>query len=203
MKVGAAAAVALALVVAAPAAARTDVIRPGVGIGKVRLGMSEAQVRKALGRPSYVAKREQRGFGSQYLELGWDFAAWTVGFEGRAGQLRVVNVATSLASQRARKVGPGATVPAVVKAFPSVRCSDRRLRNSVFHGRWLTARAPNGRQTVFIVRYTFHSIYVETPPPGRVSEVVVGEPLGTDLVSSRCPAGWQRDVRSGRPLLYP
>jgi len=58
---GVAAAVAAAAAATAPSV--TQLIRPGVAIGKVRLGMSFAQVRRALGRPQLVNRREERGFG--------------------------------------------------------------------------------------------------------------------------------------------
>ena len=194
---------------ATPAAGMTMLIRPGVGIGKVRLGMTEAQVRKALGRPSYVVKRERRGFGSQYLEVGWDLAAWTVGLQGRAGRLRVVKVATTLPSQRARKVGPGSTIRQVMQSFPSARCVDKQLPHTAPNtitrptvlARWLVLRAPTGRETVFVVRYRFDAMNgAAIPPPGHVVEVAVQERLpGGGVTSSACPAGWRHDAPAARP----
>jgi hypothetical protein len=79
----------------------TALIRPGVGIGKVRLGMTQAQVSRALGPHMAVNVRERR-FGLTYLELAYDYSAYTVGFFGAPGKLRVVSVATSLRREHPR-----------------------------------------------------------------------------------------------------
>ncbi|HEY8628692.1 MAG TPA: hypothetical protein VIL56_10280, partial [Gaiellaceae bacterium] len=60
----------------------TLVIRPGVSIGKIRLGMTLAQVKGVLGRPQLVSRREERGFGIRYVEYQWAYASWSVGFSG-------------------------------------------------------------------------------------------------------------------------
>jgi len=62
-----------ALVVASTASATESTIYPGVGIGKVKLGMSRAQVVHALGK-DYLVDERREGF----LELGWNFGSWTV-----------------------------------------------------------------------------------------------------------------------------
>ena len=80
------AAAAIAGTVATAASAIELTIHPGVGIGKVKLGMTQAQVQRVLGRDSFVNARE-----GTYTELAWDFASWTVGFKGR----RAVQVSTS------------------------------------------------------------------------------------------------------------
>jgi outer membrane protein assembly factor BamE (lipoprotein component of BamABCDE complex) len=55
-------------------------IRHGAGIGPIKLGMTYAQVRKILGGPQTVDRRETLRNGRHYLEFGWDFSWWTVGF---------------------------------------------------------------------------------------------------------------------------
>jgi hypothetical protein len=80
-----------AAAVATPAGGSSNssqLIRPAVGIGKVRLGMSLADVRRALGRDFAVNRRLRRGFGTTYVELGWDYSWWRVGFLVRRGQYR-------------------------------------------------------------------------------------------------------------------
>jgi hypothetical protein len=91
-------------------------IHPGVGIGKVRLGMTKAQAVRALGRDHFVNERQ-----GAYTELAWDFGTWTVGFQ----RGRVVQVSTSLASQRTKKgVAPGRTTwRALMRAYPGGRCA--------------------------------------------------------------------------------
>jgi hypothetical protein len=85
-------------------AARSDaeLIRHGVGIGSVRLGMSEAQVRRVMGRPTAVLRR-RTGFGGVRLELQFDEAEYTVVLRRRAGRFQVVAVSTILARERTRE----------------------------------------------------------------------------------------------------
>ena len=91
-----------ALALAAPAAADEEVVRHGQSIGKIRLGMSVAEVRDLLGRERAVNVREPRGTrGYVYLELDWDFGWWTVGFMRRGkGLFKAVLVGTSQRAQR-------------------------------------------------------------------------------------------------------
>ena len=205
--------VAVTAAAAAAGAPRTDTaVRPGVGIGAVRLGMTQAQVGAALGRGARVARRERVGFGSQYVELEWSHGAWRVAFEGRPGRFRAVKVATTLSTQRARGVGPGSRLPAVRIAFPSARCLDKWLTHrapntfvpSSFQGRWLVVGDARARHTVFVVGYRFSSTNtVATPAPGRVDEVVVQAPVRPGkVISTACPSGWERDAASARPLRY-
>jgi hypothetical protein len=94
-----------ALIVAAAAGsafaapARDEVIRPGKAIGRVSLGMSEAHVRKALGRPLNVL-RERVGFGREVVELQYEGRGLFVRLGGRASALRVVAVSTFARGER-------------------------------------------------------------------------------------------------------
>jgi hypothetical protein len=89
-----------AAVTAAPTASApssTRLIRLGVGIGKIRLGMTYAEVRRALGRPQLVNRRQDRGFGNRYIEYLWNYDEWRVGLLGPRGRERVVRVSTARA----------------------------------------------------------------------------------------------------------
>jgi hypothetical protein len=109
------AAVVVAGLLTSVASATELTIHPGVGIGKVRLGMSKAQVQRVLGRDSFVNARE-----GAYTEFAWDFASWTVGFKGG----RAVQVSTSLRAQRTKKgIGPGTTWLQLMRAYPGGRCT--------------------------------------------------------------------------------
>jgi hypothetical protein len=91
----------LALVVAAsaPAAPQRDMlIRTGVGIGKVKLGMSLKQVRAAWGKPQAVTVRRERN--ARLTELQYDFAAYFVTLIGPRGSERVIRVGTTLTKER-------------------------------------------------------------------------------------------------------
>jgi hypothetical protein len=90
----------LLLVPAAPAA--DALIRPGKGIGKLELRMTERQVRAAMGAPQAVV-RKRVGFGRVSLELQFQDAHWTVRLVGRPGALRVVAVTTMVRSERTRE----------------------------------------------------------------------------------------------------
>jgi hypothetical protein len=91
---------ALALASTAGAAAQRDeLIRPGVGIGKIRLGMTEAQVRRALGRP-FASRSKREGFGRLRVELQFEDGYTFVTLAGRQGALRVVGVSTLKESEQ-------------------------------------------------------------------------------------------------------
>ncbi len=106
---------AAALVLVPAASGIESTIYPGVGIGKVRLGMTKAQAERMLGRNPLQNAQE-----GAYTEFAWDFATWTVGFEhGRA-----VQIATTLASQRTKQgIGVGTTWRALMRAYPGGRCT--------------------------------------------------------------------------------
>jgi hypothetical protein len=98
-------------------------IRPGVGIAMVRLGMTEAQLRLALGRPE-AAHREPSTFGRVRAVLQYDGATYTVILDGRPGALRVTAVSTTLPRHRSPEgFGVGTPERALKARFASlVRC---------------------------------------------------------------------------------
>ncbi len=107
--------VAAVLVAVAPASAapnRDTLLRPGIGAGKLRLGMTFAQVRTALGRPD--RGRRVRPFrspvGGAYFEYEWGFAPdWKVGVHGRGDAARVVVIETTRRERTRSGVGVGST----------------------------------------------------------------------------------------------
>ena len=131
---------------------RDALIRPGVGIGEIRLGMRLAEVRRALGRPQVILEQRRLGFGSSYSEYAWNGANWTVGLLGRGDRARVVSVATGLRRERTRsRVSVGSTDTALRRAL-GTRCyaphaeagNPAYARMTCYLGR--SSRAPN---TVF------------------------------------------------------
>ena len=93
-------------------------IRPGVGAGGVRLGMSEGQVLKVLGQPDgRVPRRTELG---AFIDLSWPgitVSRW----DGAGG--RVVDIVITDRGIRTRSgIGVGSTRAAVRKAFPSADC---------------------------------------------------------------------------------
>jgi hypothetical protein len=145
---GVAAAVAAAPAATAPSA--TQVIRPGVAIGKVRLGMSFAQVRRALGRPQLVNRREERGFGRRYVEYLWNYGDWRIGLAGLRGRERVVRIATQRRSERTREgIGVGSTIPQLARRYRnSARCVSTSY-DAPDAGTWIVLHGPGSRMTAF------------------------------------------------------
>jgi hypothetical protein len=152
------AALALAVAVPASVAARPDDgtrIRHGAGIGKLRLGMSYAEVRRILGGPQTVDRREELARGRRYIEFSWDFGWWTVGFMGRPGKLRVVTIQTL--SRRERTVeglGVG-SLERRLKRTLRVRClavAERIRPDWSFEARCAYS-SHRGRETVFLLDF--------------------------------------------------
>jgi hypothetical protein len=116
-----------AVVAAASAAAAPTsdaLIRPGTSIGKVRLGMSEAAVRRSAGRP-WAVVRKQLGFGRQEVELQYADGELFVVLRGPRSALRVVRVVTFQRSERtASGVGVGSREGALLRAYRGkLRCT--------------------------------------------------------------------------------
>jgi hypothetical protein len=111
--------IALALAASASGSTQRDaLIRPGVGIGKVRLGMTLAQVRAAWGRPQAVTVRTQKR-GGRVVELQYDFAAYVATLSGIPRHERVVAVGTTLAKERLPQgVGVGSPEAAAPTGLP-------------------------------------------------------------------------------------
>jgi hypothetical protein len=149
--------------VAVPAAAAPHgdlLIRPGVGIGKVRLGMTTAQVRAAMGRPLAVLP-QQASFGRQAVEWQYGYGAYTVRLEGRRNALRVTGVTTTVLKERtAQGFGVGTLENRIERAYAGqIRCE--RLKTGTIGGsshtilvldrnRDCVVTHANGTRTVFV-----------------------------------------------------
>jgi hypothetical protein len=156
----------LAVTLVASASATESTINPGVGIGKVKLGMTRAQAEHALGRHDFVNERSSVN-GAPYLELGWDFGTWTVGLL----RGRVVQVTTTLHDQKtAEGIGNGSTMRPLLRVYPHVFCGDLSLMTI----------ARNGAQTVYRLNYIPRE-HPEGTPQSKlvwwVREVVVRKPF--------------------------
>jgi hypothetical protein len=130
--------------------ATESTIFPGVGIGKVKLGMTAAQVKKTLGR-DYVVNSSRRVNGKRYVEYGWDFSRWTTTFVQEGRTLRVVQIGTSLWAQKTvKRIGPGSTWRALVRGYPTGICA---TNNQPGHGALAEylVQQPSGTQTIYFV----------------------------------------------------
>ena len=150
---------ALGGVLAAPAAGSKVTIFPGVGIGKVRLGMTFTQVQKALGPPQTVNARKQLSRNRGYIEYGWNFSTFWVGFVNTKGVLHAALIGTDLRRERTRSgIGVGSPV-ARVTAIPRVRCflGTAWVNHPYFdpeprQGSHCVLRAAEGRSTIFVLK---------------------------------------------------
>jgi hypothetical protein len=175
------------LVAGGTAGASSQLIRHGVGIGKVRLGMTEAQVRAALGRPTAIVRRGA-GFGGARLELQFDEAAYTVVLRRRGEGFRAVAVSTILPRERTREgLGVGALETRVRRSYGArLRCEPLRTkpvdppgdaRMLVSPERNCTLTTAGATQTVFrsVVkgRFPWSRLTPEDWPRARVYVVTV------------------------------
>jgi hypothetical protein len=198
------AAVVAALLVAGTGSATESTIYPGVGIGKVKLGMTKAQVVHVLGKDALVNGRKTIG-ATQYVELGWNFATWTVAFARTGGTLHAVQVGTTVQSQRTTAgIGAGALWRRVVHTYPHGLCAfgnsiglpkpdAGRLRM----GFYLEYLVPHkgGTQTIYVFQHIF-SERLQKIVNYDVFEVHVRKafvPLEEFAPDSRtrCAAGWE------------
>jgi hypothetical protein len=113
-----------AAVLAAPASATESTIVPGMQIGKVRLGMTLTQVKKVLGQPQTVNARKQLSGQRGYIEYGWNFSSFWVGFVNTKGVLHAALVGTVLRGEKtASGVGVGSSLEKL-RAGYKVACTN-------------------------------------------------------------------------------
>jgi hypothetical protein len=176
-------------------------IVPGQSIGKVRLGMTLAQVKRGLGPPESVIVREQRPFGGEWIEYSWNLTEWRIGFAIDDGVQRVTSIRSRARTERTREgIGPGvagARVPrtyrvSCVDAFLPDRQSPQPGIEPPSVGFWCVVPQRGGARTAFVVG----SRCAKTPERYRpcerwvteVAEAVVlaaGEPLPVTLRRNR------------------
>jgi hypothetical protein len=197
-------AAAVGLTLTAGASAIESTIYPGVGIGKVRLGMTRAQVERLLGRDAIVNGRATIA-ATEYVELAWNFATWTVAFAQTRSGLRVVQVGTTAHGQRTpTRIGIGTLWRPLVRAYPHGLCAfgnslglpkptPDRFRMGVYL-EYLVPHA-GGTQTIYVLQDVF-SEKLQQVNGYRVLEVHVRsafvplEEFKPDS-RSRCRTGWE------------
>jgi hypothetical protein len=160
------------------ASATKSTIVPGVGIGKVKLGMTLTQVKKALGQPQTVNKRMQLPAKQGYIEYGWNFSSTWVGFVNTNGVLHASLVGTVLVAEKTGNgVGVGVSPETLRRKLPVASCfqeDDGTYRpGSQYPGRiWTYCLFRSPRPvTVFHVYCTVRGKPV--CPGQRVGEVVI------------------------------
>jgi hypothetical protein len=156
---------AAALLLVPAAGGSQALIRPGKSIAGVALGMSEADVRAKLGRPTYTIRR-RAGFGRVEVELQFDDADYTVRLTGRRGALRAVAVTTILRRERTPDgLGVGTSESTLLRRFGrSIRCEALRTRREGPYvvvewqqtSRRCVTRARGGGETVWVTSPRIH-----------------------------------------------
>jgi hypothetical protein len=184
-------------VFASSASATESTIYPGVGMGKVKLGMTKAQVVRVLGKDSLVNDRATYD-GKQYVDLGWNFGSWSVAFGRTGSTLRVVQVSTTLGSQKtSARVGIGTFWRPLVRAYPGGACA---FGNSIGlpqdgvsgrFGSYLEYLVPHsgGTQTIFMLKLEDNHRYRVFEAHVRKPFTTLGE-FGRDS-PFRCRPGWE------------
>jgi hypothetical protein len=159
--------VAFALALVPSAAGIESTIYPGVGIGKVRLHMTETQVKKALGIWQWHSTEDGA------LSVGWNFSTWTAFF--RAG--RLVEVSTQVRTQKTRDgIGPGSSWHALVAAYSHGLCAIAMPHDATTRMAELLVPHSGGTQTLYYVVSTAINSVNGTWSTWRVAEVHVRTP---------------------------
>jgi hypothetical protein len=168
----------------------SQLVRRGVGIGKIRLGMTYPEVRRALGRPQLVNRVQNRGFGTRYVEYLWNYGDWRVGLLGPRGRERVVRVSTKLRRERTREgVGVGSTVRQLARHYRRTADCVHRDYNVPDAGTWIVLRGPGSRMTAFWL--AGQTIGYRPRKPPVVGEVLVQYAWMTPI-ADHCSEDWTR-----------
>jgi hypothetical protein len=187
-----------ALILAGAASATESTIVRGTGIGKIHVGMTRAQVERVLGKDSLLNDRAQVG-STTYLELGWNFSTFSVGFLQTGSTLRVAQVATTLRGEKtATGIGVGSTFKAAAHAYPQAICGNYfTSMGSTTDRNESTALvvAKDRKQLAFLVRHLRPEGYGDLGPWIVYAVIVRNSIAGAvDFPPSerRCSPGWQQ-----------
>jgi hypothetical protein len=194
----------VALVFSASASGTESTIVRGVGIGKVRIGMTRAEVQRLLGR-DYIQNGATTIAGAQYVELGWNFSTFSVGFVGG----RVVQVETTLRGEKTRqRIGVGSSFKAAARAYPQAICTlyfvspgtgtDFGVSAGARAARTALVVAGDRKQLAFLVETERPIGYGNLGPVVVKGVIVRNSPRGSVDVppNARCRPGWRE---RGRP----
>ena len=173
-------------------------------MGKIKMGMTLAEVQRAFGK-DMVLNGQRNVAGTEYVEYGWNFSTWSVGFLQRGGTLKATQVATTLRGQKTTSgIEVGSTFKAVVRAYPqsictsyyesmgSIATTEPGNRSRTYGPAIVVAK--NGKQMAFMVTNPDLGAAVLTKP-WYVKEVIVRNsiPGAIDFVPHyRCRPGWQQ-----------
>jgi hypothetical protein len=159
-------------------------VRPGVGIGKVQLGMSLAQARAAVGGRLLLARDRPPADGIEFREYATPDGLLEIAILGPAGNERVARIVSTGTSTTRKGVGVGTDVAAVGKGllplesecrvtavFLNYRLHDRRTTDcaivdaevvTIFSGRAECAVIPPRYQGCPRIRLPVAAVAVES-----------------------------------------
>jgi hypothetical protein len=202
-----------AALLAAPVGASESTIYPGVGIGKIKLGMTLAQVERVLGTDKLVDARGTVA-GTRYVEYGWAFSTWSVGFLQTGRTLHAVQIETTVSGQRTSG-GIGVSSPFVrtARQYPNALCTGIVTSwtgtEYEFHGEWAIVVVTPGAYTAFAVKpattdeyngpWRVYAVIVQKAVLGHISFARVRYDNGK-VKTEGCTDGW-RD--RGTPAQFP
>ena len=161
-------------------------IVPGVGVGALKLGMTETaaqRVLRSLGRPRAYGRAKPAGLKGyveyQYpsFEEAFGAVSYVVGFEGPKGRRRVVMIDVGTARNRtASGVRVSTSAKALRSAYPAVDC---RVPPPTGHKLGLLCFLGNVRatHTVFLLKGVESAGPRELDTARRVSRVVIRRPF--------------------------
>jgi hypothetical protein len=187
----------------AAAPEHNQMVRMGVGIGKIQLGMTLPRVRRALGRHLVVYRRHDFGARGRYVEYGWERpgrvswepAIWQIGFRStrRGGPMRVVRILTSATNERtSRRLGVGSWPRQIVRAYPNATCVSRGEWGP-YPWDWVIVENRDGGMTAFNLDTVVGFDYDGDPNLHKVVGVMVQRDwFSKGPAHQPCPAGWQR-----------
>lgn len=158
--------------VAGSAPTRDALVRPGEGIGNLRLGMTRTQALRALDRP-VVFERARVFPGLRYLEYRTKDRAWRIGLFGARGGEQLLLIRTELATERTKEgLGVGTPIltlraklrvqrPKCIRRYPFInyrlhmrlQVAACAIRTETMLGRATTSFSGRVRCAVPLVRY--------------------------------------------------
>jgi hypothetical protein len=126
-------------------------IRLHASIGPIKLGMSGAQVKRALGKPDAIVRRRYKG--RRLVKYDYMLSkSWAVTFVQRKSRLTVVEVTTNHRAQRTRaRAGVGTSEARLRRAHRGVRCRNVPVEPGGAPVERECVLSRPGRQTVFII----------------------------------------------------
>jgi hypothetical protein len=192
--------VTVALATAGGASATESTIVPGVGIGKVKLGMTQAQVEKVLGK-DHIVNSEGIVGDARYRELAWNFASWSVVFLRTGWYWRVVQVETTLSPQRTtRGIGVSSPFERVVNSYSQVFCGGIYSTWGSKSDRYWDTSLILVNKSVYTAFAVKPAVFGEAKSVWRVYAVIVQQAVPGHITlrpaDYRCAPGWRE---RGRP----